>query len=219
MQEEVRMCLINLSHVFKKICTNMVDPNNMQVLRAKIVKTLNIIEKVFLLACFDIMMHLFIHLVKELELCGPVHTLWMYPMERYMKALKGYVKNMAQPEGNMATGYSIEKTLGFCTKYIQGVKSTRRKVWDDKEGPTMHDEVLEGSGRLRRLSPNLKSWAHTFVYNATIIKPWYEQVLNLLAIIVNTLMVCTWSPCQIIFIESRTITWLIGLNFVHVVMY
>jgi len=109
-----------------------------------------------------------------------------------MKALKGYVRNMAQLEGNMATGYFIEKALRFCTKYIQRVKSTKRKVWDDKEGPTMHDEVLEGSGRLHRLSPNLKSWAHTFVFhNATIIKPWYEQVLNLLAVIVNTLMVCT----------------------------
>jgi len=59
--------------VFKKICTNVVDPNNMQVLRAKIVKTLSIIEKMFPLACFDIMMHLFIHLVKKLELYGPVH--------------------------------------------------------------------------------------------------------------------------------------------------
>jgi hypothetical protein len=36
----------------------------------------------------------------------------------------------------------MEKTLGFYTKYIQNVKSTRRKVWDDKEEPTMNDEVL-----------------------------------------------------------------------------
>ncbi len=39
----------------------------------------------------------------------------------------------------MANGYSIKEALGFCTKYIQNVKSTRR-VWDDEE-PTMNDEV------------------------------------------------------------------------------
>jgi hypothetical protein len=41
-----------------------------------------------------------------------------------MKALKGYVHNMARPKGSMANGYSIEEALGFCTKYIQEVKST-----------------------------------------------------------------------------------------------
>jgi hypothetical protein len=39
----------------------------------------------------------------------------------------------------MATRNSIEKALGFCIKYIQEVKSMRRKIWDDKEEPTMHD--------------------------------------------------------------------------------
>jgi hypothetical protein len=32
-----------------------------------------------------------------------------------MKALKGYVRNMAQLEGNIANGYSIEEAIGFCT--------------------------------------------------------------------------------------------------------
>jgi hypothetical protein len=30
-------------------------------------------------------------------------------------------------------------------------------VWDDKEEPTMNDEVFEGNGRLCRLSANLKN--------------------------------------------------------------
>ncbi len=80
-----------------------------------------------------------------------------------MKALKGYVRNTMQLDGNMAIGYSIEEALGFCIEYIQGVKSIRRRAWD-KEEPTMHDEVLEGSGCPHRLSVDLKTlWAHTFV--------------------------------------------------------
>jgi hypothetical protein len=42
----------------------------------------------------------------------------MYPMERYMKVLKGHVRNMARPEGNMSTLYAIEKAFGFCVEYI-----------------------------------------------------------------------------------------------------
>jgi hypothetical protein len=35
------------------------------------------------------------------------------------KALKGFIRNMGLPnQGSMATKYSIEKALGFCTKYI-----------------------------------------------------------------------------------------------------
>jgi hypothetical protein len=93
----------------------------------------------------------------------------MYLMERYMKALKGYVQNMAQPKRSMAIGYAIEEALGFCAKYIQQVKSTKR-VWDDLEKPTMHNEMLKGNGCSCRLSVDLKSRALcTFVlHNATI---------------------------------------------------
>jgi hypothetical protein len=55
---------------------------------------------------------------------------------------------MARPEGNMATRYSVEETLGLYIEYFQGVKSTRRTLWDDKEEPTMHDELLEEVGAL-----------------------------------------------------------------------
>jgi hypothetical protein len=57
----------------------------------------------------------------------------------------------------MAIGYAIEEALGFCTKYIQQVKFTRRRVLDDLEKPIMHDEVLEGNGRPCRLNIDLKS--------------------------------------------------------------
>jgi hypothetical protein len=91
-----------------------------------------------------------------------------------MKALKGYVHNMAQPEGSMANGYSIEEALGFCIKYIQEVKTTRR-VLDDKEEPTMNDEVLEGNSHPHTLSGNLKNWAHMFIlHNASTMEPWHE---------------------------------------------
>ncbi len=76
-------------------------------------------------------------------------------------------------QGSMATGYSIEEALGFCTKYIQEVNNIKRKVWDDKEKPTMHDEIFEGNGRPCKMNVNLKNYIHTFViHNVAITKPW-----------------------------------------------
>ena len=67
------------------------------------------LEKVFPPSFFDIMSHLPIHLVQQLDICGPVHSRWMYPMERYLKRLKGYVGQRAQPEGSMAREYIIDE--------------------------------------------------------------------------------------------------------------
>jgi hypothetical protein len=78
-------------------------------------------------------------------------------MGRYMKVFKGHVGNMARPKGDMVTRYAIEETLRFYIEYIQKVKSTRTSVWDDKEDPTMNDEIMEGSGQPCRLSVDLKA--------------------------------------------------------------
>jgi hypothetical protein len=57
----------------------------------------------------------------------------------------------------MAIGYAIEEALGFCAEYIQGSQSMKRRVWHDKEEPTMHVKILEGNGCPHRLSANLQS--------------------------------------------------------------
>ncbi|TYK07537.1 transposon protein, putative, CACTA, En/Spm sub-class [Cucumis melo var. makuwa] len=46
--------------------------------------------------------HLVVHLVREVKLCGPVYLRWMYPFERYMKVLKSFVRNRNRPEGCIA---------------------------------------------------------------------------------------------------------------------
>ncbi|RVW33032.1 hypothetical protein CK203_101237 [Vitis vinifera] len=41
-----------------------------------------LLEKYFPPSIFDIMLHLTVHLVREVRLCGPVYMRWMYPFER-----------------------------------------------------------------------------------------------------------------------------------------
>ncbi len=48
----------------------------------------------------------------------------MYPMERYMKTLKGYVRNKARLKGSIEKGYVIEEALRFYTKCLQNFTTT-----------------------------------------------------------------------------------------------
>ncbi|GJV32289.1 proton-dependent oligopeptide transporter family protein [Tanacetum coccineum] len=45
----------------------------------------------------------------------------MFPFERYMKKLKGYVRNKAKPEGSIAEGYVAEEALTFSSHYFRDV--------------------------------------------------------------------------------------------------
>jgi hypothetical protein len=59
--------------------------------------------------------------------------------------------------------------------YVLSYFDLRRKVWDDKEEFTMHDEILEGNEPLHRFGVNMQGWAHPFVlHNAAITQPWCE---------------------------------------------
>jgi hypothetical protein len=64
------------------------------------------------------MTHLLCDLEDELDICGPIATRWMYPIERYMKTLKLYVRKMARPKASMAKGYIQDECLSFITKYL-----------------------------------------------------------------------------------------------------
>jgi hypothetical protein len=91
------------------------DPMTMEDLKQDVAMTLVLLEQEFHPSVFHIMTHLIVHLVEELELCSPIHIQWMYPIEWYLKTLKGFVKNKARPKGNMAKCYALEEALGFCT--------------------------------------------------------------------------------------------------------
>ena len=134
MRKEVCICIIRLSRVFKRLCAKTINPLEMNDLRKDTAIILCMVEKKILQAFFDVMTHLLVHLVEELDICGPVHVRCMYPMERYLKTLKGYVRNRARSEASMAEGHVIDEVFGFCTEYMPSYTVTSRRVWDDK-GP------------------------------------------------------------------------------------
>ena len=55
-------------------------------------------------------------------MCGHVYFRWMYLVERYMKILKGYTKNLHHPEASIVERYIIEEAIEFCSEYIEKAK-------------------------------------------------------------------------------------------------
>ena len=138
--------VMRICRVFKRICAKVVDLQQKQQMLQDVAESICTLEKEFPPSMFVVMMHLPIHLVEELFICGPVHTRWMYPFERYMKGLKSFVKNKAKPEGSMAYGYLREEAIGFLNEYLAEYTPTTKRVWDDNEEAIVYDEVLEGRG-------------------------------------------------------------------------
>ena len=120
--KKVRKTLTKLCFFFKAICSRVIDPGKLPSLQREIVVTLCELEMYFPPSFFDIMMHLIVHLVRETQLCGPCYMRWMYPFERYMKILKGYVKNRSRPEGCIVERYIVEEAIEFCTGYLSSLE-------------------------------------------------------------------------------------------------
>ncbi|KAJ0597604.1 hypothetical protein HanHA89_Chr04g0156521 [Helianthus annuus] len=137
--EDIYTPIIDLCTFFKQICSRTLLVEDMKKAKDAIVMILCKLEMIYPPAFFDIMVHLVVHLPDEAILGGPVCFRWMYPFERYMKKLKDFVRNKAQPEGCIAEGYVAEEALSFCSMYLRDVQTKNtltnclktRDLWND----------------------------------------------------------------------------------------
>lgn len=158
-----RTALVRLGKSLNRICSRVVERTKIAALRVYVAETLCFLEVCFPPSFFDVMEHTLVHLVDELELCGPVGGRWMYPCERYLGTLKSFVRNRAQPEASMAKGYVAEEALGFCTEYLNLHQYTKRHIWEAEEEESQRASVVEGGGRVYNISEAELERAHTYV--------------------------------------------------------
>jgi hypothetical protein len=171
LKPRARMAVMRICKIFRRICTKVYNPADFESLQVDVAESMALLEMEFPPSFFDIMTHLPYHLVQELDLCRPVSTRWMYPIERYMKTLKGYVRNMARPEASMAEGYVKDECIGFVTEYLQSFDIVHRRVWDADEEYGDAEEAVEGAGK--PLSSALRDTAHNYVLrNVAVMQPW-----------------------------------------------
>ena len=58
-------------------------------------------------------MYLLIHIVDDIEIVGIISTRSMLFVERFLKVLKGFVKQKSIPKGSMCEGYIVQKSFFF----------------------------------------------------------------------------------------------------------
>ena len=157
-----RDAVIRLGNCFKKICTKVVDPAAMGALQNYVAETMCLLEVWFPPAFFDIMPHLVLHLVEELDWFGPVHTRWCYGAERYLYVLKKSVRNRAKPEASIANGYMYAESLGFLGEHLS-LYPGHFKMWDPEENERNGSEVLQGAFTRRHMGYAELRAVHEFV--------------------------------------------------------
>ena len=116
--KNVRVTITRLCLFFNAICSKDIDPGNLDELEHEAAIILCQLEMFFPPSFFDIMVHLVVHLVREIRICGPVYLRWMYPVECYMNIFKGYTKNHHRPEASIIERYITEEAIEFCTNYL-----------------------------------------------------------------------------------------------------
>ncbi|KAL3690030.1 hypothetical protein R1sor_016339 [Riccia sorocarpa] len=90
--QELREAIYDLSRLMRWVCSKEINVSEVPRMDIFAVETLCKLEKTLPLSFFDSQIHLLVHLVREISICGPVHTRWMYWLERYMKVLKDDVR-------------------------------------------------------------------------------------------------------------------------------
>ena len=148
--------------LFNAICSKVLDPVKFDDLENEVVIILCQLEMYFPPTFFDIMVHLIVHLVREIKCCSPIYLRWMYPIERYMKILKGYTKNLHRPEASIVERYIAEEAIEFCSDYIEKAKPVGLPE-------SRHDDRVasKGSRGLHVITPSVEDLlqAHLYVLN------------------------------------------------------
>jgi hypothetical protein len=85
----------------------------------EIVEIVCMFEKELSTSFMDLQVHLLIHLVDEVELVRVVSCHWMFFLERYMKKLKGFVRQREKPKGSMEEGYISYESFYYASEYIK----------------------------------------------------------------------------------------------------
>jgi hypothetical protein len=151
-----------LSYFFNCITQKVIDKAELPALKEFIAETLCQLEMCFPPSYFDIMPHLMMHMVDQIEQLGPMYLHQMWTYEWFMSTLNKYVHNRAYPEGSMIEAYKTEESVNWCMRYIKdaraiglpvhqhegrtaGIGCTGRKVCTDianKEVEQAHYSIL-----------------------------------------------------------------------------
>ncbi|XP_057246859.1 uncharacterized protein LOC125499462 [Beta vulgaris subsp. vulgaris] len=189
--KDVSEPLVELCQFFGVLCARSVQVEHLEKIKSQIPLTLSKLEAWLPPSCFDVMLHLSVHLADELILGGPVHFRWMYPGERYLHKLKLYVRNKARPEGSIAEGYIVDECMTLCSRYLDDVETKfnrheRNCDGDDDTARKLsifsHPGRPLGGGKTNNLDVYEREQAHIYALkNCIEVDPFYKEYAEMIA--------------------------------------
>ena len=118
----------------------------------------------------------------EVVKVGVVHSRWMCFLERFMKTLKSFVRQRAQPEGSMAEGWLVQESIVYISEFPgrRDVPMPSSVLWhDQKEDERMTSEVPQGKGKDYKMDSTLEENINRFrMLNHPMMEKWivaYDQ--------------------------------------------
>src|SRR4051812_7875257 len=175
--ENVRVPIVKLCAFLNAISQKVIDHASLERLQKDVVQCLVSFELVFPPSFFNIMTNVFVHLVDEIVILGPVFLHNMFPFERFMRVLNKYVRNRARPEGSISMVHQTEDVIGFCVDLIPGLKKIGLpQSW--------YEGRLTGKGTLGKDSIICRdghSWSkahYTVLQNSTLVASYVDEHKN-----------------------------------------
>ncbi|MCO5547710.1 hypothetical protein L7F22_001161 [Adiantum nelumboides] len=148
----VRKCIYKLGELVRWISCKEINPTTIARARKDAIETVCALEEHFPTSILNIQVHLLVHLVDEVEIAGTVHAQWMFFLERFMKTLKGFVRQRARPEGSMAEGWMVQESCVFISEYLTRSQNNIIELWNIKDDERVVSEVPQGNGVVKRFS-------------------------------------------------------------------
>ncbi|KAL3677526.1 hypothetical protein R1sor_027474 [Riccia sorocarpa] len=173
----LRRAICSLSRLLRWVCAKELTPGETEEMQVLAAETLCLMEECLPPSFFKGQTHWLLHLPREVSLCGPVHTRWMYFIERYLRVLKDYIRQHARMEGCIAEGHLLSEIMFFGSEVLGRLDSSA-PVSSFVEEPDVRemDEYAYGGKQKKKLDRVQYLQAHTFIlHNSEIMQPWVAK--------------------------------------------
>jgi hypothetical protein len=160
LSREIREGIYRLAAFFRWICGKSIVTEEIPFWKVEIAEIMCLFEQCMPPHFFDIMPHLLVHLLEEVELGGPVHSRWLYFLERYMKTLKSMVRQKKNPEGSMSEGYLAQESLFYFGEMLTRLNPSGRQIWNEDMMPKPNKVILPKTRTKKKLDCDTHKQVH-----------------------------------------------------------
>ncbi|MCO5560912.1 hypothetical protein L7F22_014532 [Adiantum nelumboides] len=152
-----------------------INPKTIVHARDNAIEIVCLLEEHFPTSILNIQVHLLVHLVDEVEIAGTVHARWMFFLERFMKTLKGFVRQRARLEGSMVEGWLVQESCVFVSEYLSRSQNNALELWSTKDDDQVAGDVPQGNGVVKRFSEEVRTKVSNYrMMNTDGMQKWYE---------------------------------------------